>query len=364
MLCKGRENEMAVIDIIKFDGFSDGRAWVAYKYPGDQFVLGSQLIVNPSQEAIFLKGGEICDVFGAGTHTLHTGNLPILQKLVKLPFGGKTPFTAEVFFINKAARLDMTWGTATPFQLEDPKYGIIVSIRAHGKYGIKISNAALFLGELVGSAPAEAVFSHSFVNQYFNSLLISYIKSTISSFMIEQKISFLDVTAHLTELSKACNAAVEQEFERYGIEITNLCIETISPPASDFENLKRMKEKYALGEHVYVQERKMGVLDTLADNPSNPAISMGAGLGVGLSAAKEMVGSFGELMSESRQAASAPTMATPTSNSVACPQCSAQVPLGQKFCGECGAKMKRICSSCGKEWDVTQKFCGECGTKL
>ena len=148
---------MAAVDVIKFDGFSDGKAWVAYKYPGDQFMLGSQLIVNPSQEAIFIKGGEICDVFGAGTHTLQTGNLPILNKFVKMPFGGKTPFTAEVFFINKSSRLDMTWGTATPFQLEDPKYGIIVSIRAHGKYGIRITNSSLFVGELVGSAPSNSV---------------------------------------------------------------------------------------------------------------------------------------------------------------------------------------------------------------
>lgn len=352
---------MAAIDVIKFDGFSNGKDWIAYKYPGDQFMLGSQLIVNPSQEAVFIKGGEICDIFGAGTHTLQTGNLPILNKFVKIPFGGKTPFTAEVFFINKSSRLDMTWGTATPFQLEDPKYGIIVSIRAHGKYGIKIANSGLFVGELVGSAPSNSVFSHSFVNSYFNSMLISYIKSTISSFMIKGKISFLDVTAYLTDLSKECNDSVSKEFEKYGVEITNLCIETISPPPSDFESLKKMKEKYALGEHIYMQERKLDLLDKLADNPSNPAISMGAGLGVGLSAAKEMVGSFREVISdEPHTSQNIPS----GSNTAICPQCSNPVPIGQKFCGECGAKMEKKCSSCGTVWDVTQKFCGECGTKL
>ena len=353
---------MAIADVIKFDGFSDGKGWIAYKYPGDQFMLGSQLIVNPSQEAVFIKGGEICDIFTAGTHTLQTGNLPILNKLVKMPFGGKTPFTAEVFFINKSSRLDMTWGTATPFQLEDPKYGIIVSIRAHGKYGIKITNSGLFVGELVGSAPANSVFSHSFVNSYFNSMLISYIKSTISSFMIKGKISFLDVTAYLTDLSKECNDLVSKEFDRFGIEITNLCIETISPPSSDYESLKKMKEKYALGEHIYAQERKFDLLDKLADNPSNPAISMGAGLGVGLSAAKDMVGSFREVMSD---APASPAQNVQRGANVAvCPGCSSHVPVGQKFCGECGTKMEKKCPSCGIVWDVTQKFCGECGTKL
>lgn len=354
---------MAVVNVIKFDGFSDGRDWVAYKYPGEEFFLGSQLIVNPSQEAVFIKGGEICDVFGAGTHTLQTGNLPFLNKLVKLPFGGKTPFTAEIYFINKSSRLDMTWGTATPFQLEDPKYGIIVSIRAHGKYGVKITNSGLFVGELVGSAPANAVFSHSFVNSYFNSMLISHVKSNISSFMIKGKISFLDVTAYLTDLSKECNEAVSKEFEKYGIEVTNLSIETISPPSSDFESLKRMKEKYAMGERIYTQERKMDLLDKLAENPSNPAISMGAGLGVGLSAAKEMVGAFQDIMSGA-QNTNQENNSVAASNTVICPECSGQVPVGQKFCGECGAKMERKCPTCGKTWDVFQKFCGECGTKL
>ncbi len=362
---------MAIVDVIKFDGFLDGRDWVAFKYPGEQFTLGSQLIVNPSQEAVFIKGGEICDLFSAGTHTLQTGNLPLLQKIVKLPFGGKTPFTAEVFYINKAARLDMTWGTATPFQLEDPKYGIIVSIRAHGKYGLKIKNSGLFIGELVGSARSNSYFSHSFINQYFNSMLVSYIKSTISTFMIQEKISFLDVTSYLTALSKECNRSVAKEFERYGIEIINLCIETISPPPSDYESLKRMKEKYALGEHIYTQERKLDMLDRLVDNPSNPAISMGAGLGVGLSAAREMVDAFSDLTSGRSTPAPAPVapaaQSAPTASApgtVPCPSCQSPVPAGQKFCGECGAKMEKKCSSCGTVWEATQKFCGECGAKL
>ena len=61
---------MGAEEVIKFDGFSEGRDWVAYKYHENRFLLGSQLIVNPSQEAIFIKGGKICDIFGAGTHSL------------------------------------------------------------------------------------------------------------------------------------------------------------------------------------------------------------------------------------------------------------------------------------------------------
>ena len=83
---------MAIIDRIKYDGSTNGLQWLVHKYPSEQFVLGSQLIVGTGQEALFVKGGEALDLFGPGTYTLSTGNLPVLNKLVNLPFGGKTPF--------------------------------------------------------------------------------------------------------------------------------------------------------------------------------------------------------------------------------------------------------------------------------
>lgn len=103
---------MALIDRIKYDGNTNGSPWLLHKYPGEEFVLGSQLIVNQGQEALFFKGGEALDLFGAGAHTLQTGNLPLLKKLVNLPFGGKTPFSAEIYYVNKTSRLDMNWDTA------------------------------------------------------------------------------------------------------------------------------------------------------------------------------------------------------------------------------------------------------------
>ena len=93
---KEDEKEEALIDRIKYDGSQNGSPWLVYKYPGETFVLGSQLIVNQGQEALFFKGGKALDLFGAGTHTLLTGNLPLLNKLANLPFGGDTPFTAEI----------------------------------------------------------------------------------------------------------------------------------------------------------------------------------------------------------------------------------------------------------------------------
>src|SRR5437867_1905850 len=106
---------MALIDRIKFDGPADVLVWKWARAdadrPTEDLTLGAQLIVNEGQEAIFYKGGQALDLFGAGTHTLSTGNLPLLRKIINLPFGGQTPFAAEVYFINKSVSLAKDWGT-------------------------------------------------------------------------------------------------------------------------------------------------------------------------------------------------------------------------------------------------------------
>ena len=47
-----------------------------------------------------------------------------------------------------------------------------------------------------------------------------------------------------------------------------------------------------------------------------------------------------------------------------CPRCQHDNAAGQKFCGECGARLASGCPSCGASNPPTQKFCGECGTAL
>ena len=123
---------MNLFDVIKCE-VNDKE--LVYKFSSENLRLGSQLVVYPTQTAFFVKGGVILDEFICGTYTLKTENIPLLGKLINLPFNGQTPFKAEVWFINQIAILDCKWGTASPIQIEDPKYGIIVPIRAFGQYG-------------------------------------------------------------------------------------------------------------------------------------------------------------------------------------------------------------------------------------
>ena len=98
---------MAIIDWVKYDQ-PDDQEFIC-KFPGEELRLGSQVIVNQSQEAVFVKGGEGLDILPPGTHSLETGNLPLLNRLLNLPFGGETPFTAEIWYVNKNVKRDLKW---------------------------------------------------------------------------------------------------------------------------------------------------------------------------------------------------------------------------------------------------------------
>ena len=109
---------MAILGVIRFDGLKS-RDWLIYKYPSDSIVLGSQLIVQEGQTAIFVKGGMVADVFYPGTYTLSTGNLPILKKGCHKRFHPKTEpasdslsHSALFIFCNTILTIELIYSTS------------------------------------------------------------------------------------------------------------------------------------------------------------------------------------------------------------------------------------------------------------
>ena len=108
---------MAFIDVVEWSPrTNDIYAW---KFPHENLSTNTQLLVRESQEAVFFSKGQIIGKFGPGKHVLTTENLPLLRKLYGIPFGGKNPFLAEVWFVNKAMPLTIDWRT-TSMRIMDP----------------------------------------------------------------------------------------------------------------------------------------------------------------------------------------------------------------------------------------------------
>lgn len=273
---------MALIDVIKYEGGPDVFAW---KYPSDELRLGTQIIVNESQEVIFFKGGQALDRLGPGRHTLHTSNIPLLRKVVNIPFGGKSPFKAEIWYINKIHSLNIKWGTPTPIQLQDPKYGVFVPVRTFGQFGIEVVDPKKFLTRTVGVLPK---FGEEDIKNYFKGVYITKVKDNISQYIIKQNISILHINAYLDEISEFVKEKTKAIFDKYGIRLLNFNINDISVPENDpaVAQLKAALAKRAEMDIVgynYAQERSFDTMQMATDNPSSEQNSvMGAGIGMGV----------------------------------------------------------------------------------
>lgn len=358
---------MAIVDVVKYNGSPDVFAW---KFPNSELSTWTQLIVNESQEAILVKGGQICDVFQAGRHTLDTANIPILNKLINIPFGGRSPFSAEVWYINKVFSLDVKWGTSTPIQLQDPKYKVFIPVRAFGQFGIQIKDSKKFLLKLVGTLPQ---FDKATLVKYFRGLYLTRVKDVISTYLIHKNISTLEINAYLNEISDYLLENIAPYFDDYGIMLSSFFVNDINIPEDDSAviQLKKALAKRAEMDIVgynYQQERSFDTLEGAATNPGSMQsgfLGAGIGLGMGVGVGGMMGQQFGGIAQNLN-----------VNETKECPNCKNVIGKDERFCNRCGfdttAQSKESekadnavikCSSCGRVITEDTKFCPECGHK-
>lgn len=348
---------MAIVEVVKYNGKPNIMAW---KYPSEEIGTWTQVIVNESQEVVFVKEGKVLDVLGPGRHTLSTENIPLLSKIINLPFGGKSPFTAEIWYINKLYALDVKWGTAPAIQLQDPKYHVFVPVTAHGQFGIQVKNSQNFLTKLVGTLPS---FEHDVMIKYFRGLLVSHVKNVISEYVVKKNISILEVNAYITEISEELEKLIKPELEKYGIELANFYVTAIESPENDSaviklkDALSKRAEMDIVG-YDYHTERSFNTLDSAAKNEGTGSNLMNAGIGLGMGIG--LGGQFGNQMSNVANKINT-TETQNNKKSTKCPKCGTEIEENKKFCPECGEKIGTFCKECGVKVEKNQKFCPECG---
>ena len=275
---------MALAEVIKWEVSTKE---LTHKFQSEDLKLGSQLVVYPAQTAFFVKGGQILDEFICGTYTIKTENIPLLNKLVNLPFGGESPFQAEVWFVNQISVLDCKWGTPSPIQVEDPKYGVIVPIRSFGQYGFKISNPRVFLERLIGNM---STFSTEKLTDYFRGVILSKLTKIISEKLYAEQLSVININTHVEEISEYAKEKLSEVFAEYGVclEMFTAIAINVNEDDPSFKRLKETKDALAriniMGKENYQMERSFNVLDRAAENEGGvvgTAVGLGAGVGVG-----------------------------------------------------------------------------------
>ncbi len=313
--------------------------------------LGAQLIVRDSQAAIFVRDGRALDTFGAGRHTLTTLNVPLLTKALSLPTGGKSPFRAEVYFLNLRTFVNQKWGTMEPILFRDSEFDM-VRLRAFGIYAYRISNPQVFLHSLVGTV---SEFTTEAVADFFRGLIVTQ----MADFLGAHLHSVLELAQHYAALSAGIQAKVLADFEKYGVAISDLKVLSISPPDHVQEMIDKRGGMAAVGSlDSFVRYQAANALEKSAAGGGGAgggglaAAGVGAGAGLGLGAG--MAGIVTQALG-GKPAASH------------CAACGAGVASEANFCSSCGANQRPApltCPACSAQNASGSRFCAACGTQL
>lgn len=427
---------MPIMSIIKNSTMGN---MLCSKVPCEDFNIGSQLIVAEYEEALFMKDGVIEKVFGPGKYTLTTENFPFLTKFVsRLLTGGVSAYSCKVYYVNKSHHLELKWGTGTPVRVIDPVWGIEVHVQARGAYTAVVKDGKKFFIKVVG---ANIAAEEKDIIRNFRTAFMQHITDQLADYLISQEQEVLVVCNKKKALADALLSVLNGILDEYGMELVNFYIENIEIPEDDacmkrirelriqrqekmFEreqtvadervryNLRRESseaDRYVSGQQAQADYERMsirdqdgsngwarqeaaGILRKAAENEGTGGEFVGVGMGLGVGA------QMGTMMGQMFEGAANNTILSAGADAekkVICPRCSAVIPAGMKFCGNCGAPVevekprcaacgaellpgmkfcgncgapvapkKRVCPNCGREIPAGMKFCGDCGTRI
>ncbi len=295
------------IDVIHWvDDTRDTMVWRFERY-GHEIKYGAKLTVREGQAAVFIHEGQLADVFTPGLYMLETNNMPILTTLQHWDHGFKSPFKSEIYFVNTTRFNDLKWGTKNPIMLRDPEFGP-TRIRAFGTYSMRVSDAAKFMTEIVGT---DGEFTMDEISFQIRNIIVQEFSRVIAG----SGIPVLDMAANTADLGKLIATEVSKTMENYGLTMPEFYIENISlPPAVEEALDKRTSMGLAGDLGKFTQYSAAEAMTAAAKNPSGGGgMGAGLGMGMGMAMANQMAqtGPWGAMPQTQAAPVAAPVVAPP-----------------------------------------------------
>jgi len=179
----------------------------------------------------------------------------------------------------------------------DPELGAI-RLRAYGTYAVRVRDAESFVRELVG---ANSSYTISEISDQIRDMVVARFAELLG----EKPIPVLQLAANYRELGDLATEKLAAELARFGVELTQLVVESIALPDEVAATLDQKTRLGLLGGDLgsYAQ---LQAADAIRDSARNTgAGGAGAAIGVGLGMAQQLAGAAGRAMKDNNAGATA-----------------------------------------------------------
>lgn len=274
-----------LIDIIQW--LDDTNDTLIYRFPryNNEIKYNAKLVVREGQSAVFINEGQIADIYGPGTYTLTTQNMPVLATLKGWKYGFESPFKAEVYFCSTRQFTNLKWGTPGPCTMRDPEFGA-VRVTAFGIYSIKMKDPAIFIKEIAGT-------DGSFTTEEIQENLKGKIGLRIKEVMPELKIPVIDLESKVFTLGEMLKERIAPAFEGLGLNLTEVQVQDVGLPEEVERAIDKAGAMKAIGNmQMYTQYETANSINDAANNPGGLAAA-GVGIGMGFGMGGQMGNTMG-----------------------------------------------------------------------
>ncbi len=389
---------------------------VNFKGTEDIVSNGSVIHVYKDQFMMIVDGGKVVDyTVEEGYYIVDNSSSPSLfngefgeafkDAFQRVKFGGVTPKSQKVYYINMQPIKNIKFGTRNPINYFDNFYNSELFLRAHGSYSIKIKSPMLFYAEVIPKNKDRVTIQD--INEQYLDEFLEALQSAINQMSADGiRISF--VTSKARELSKYMADILDEDWlQKRGMEIDSVGIASVSYN-EESEKLINMRNQGAMLSDPsiregYVQGAVARGMEAAGSN-ANGSMAGFMGMGMGMQAGGGFMGAVSQSnqqqiqnqqamrqqqmqqqVEQAKQAQSQERTEDEWTCSCGhkntgkfCTECGNQQEVKDewicdcghknkgKFCSECGAQKPQVlkCKNCGLELDSPSKFCPECGTKI
>lgn len=359
----------------------------------------SSIIVAPGQCAIIYDNGRVIDATAEeGFYTFDSSATPSFfagqfgdvfkEMWERFTYNGATSKQQAVFFFNIKEIIGNLFGTPAPVPFQDWSHAIPnqmtgsltpmrVEVKCFGKYTFKISNPALFMSEIAGTAD---VYKKQQLIEQMRSEVIASFQNVLNELgNSNHKVPALELPSYTDEIKQVMDEKVfDEPIRRRGISLVGFAVESV---ALD-EDSERKIDDYELSVNSHMQQGKLvgayanAVQD--AANNANGAVNGFMGIGMMNMASNGVMGGATQgpwqANNQNSQVIQTVEPVQPAEqnnqkavNTWECPNCKNQA--DGNFCTNCGTKRPEVqkakfCGKCGAKLAEGSKFCSECGEKV